>query len=719
MKTASTPFLPVLATMSLFACIAPSALADRAENAFVKVRAVGADVTRVDGRNFSAQGDIEVEIEAQPGWTLLTPSRVRVTKGRSPHYQVRSSGGEQTGGGDIWRTVTERVRVHVQDPALTATLDAGGPYVYAAPANGVWVAVSGSATGTPGLHVWEVRTTVYKNGEVVDTSAEIEPGDPFPLELDRWKWTWSPGAPGETNVQSFVSEPVLLPKGTYTASGTAEAWSSQCPDCHASKPASEPFVVSLLTISCNPWIGQDRTGDPSAPYTSPKVTATAKLEPENPDVKKVTWGGENKCEMSDPKDWTISLWTEDREKASDTYLGETITASACGATATTNFTIVKVDIMLDGLLEDQEESVGCFLPLLYYDLNSPAIVFPDHVKTALAPLSVKCKPISIPAEYPVTLCSSESLVLYSDSTGTGSRFASGTTFSALELATRSFFVSGRLLGSSERSESVSAAHAASHAQDLALGTVYGIHHSARKPARTNPNPYRTKYGVGEEVNLYAAPSSLPVLWATDNGTIASRTSHQTTYTATNRAAADTITASFTSIGKTISLDMQIVEPSGCEVLTAYGERAKAYANSEAGMKISMIMHPTDVSFYRVKFKENDCAATNCTGIFKGAENSPLLYHRANPAWASVFVDNYMGTDTAETGVMTNYFDGAYVWPITASWRVPEMNANTTVPLEWSSQQIQFWATGTAAVEKFERRAIRTTNTWESVVEIVK
>ena len=50
--------------MLLSVCITPSARADRAENAFVKVRAVGAGVTRVDGRNFSAQGDTEVEIEA-------------------------------------------------------------------------------------------------------------------------------------------------------------------------------------------------------------------------------------------------------------------------------------------------------------------------------------------------------------------------------------------------------------------------------------------------------------------------------------------------------------------------------------------------------------------------------------------------------------------------------------------------------------------------------
>ena len=249
MKTASTTFLPVLATMLLSVCITLSARADRAENAFVKVRAVGADVERVDGRNFSAQGDTEVEIEAQPGWTLLTPSRVRVTKGQSPRYRVKSVSNEDDGHGDIYWTTTEHILRHMEDPTVTAVVSAGGPYVYAAPQDGTNAVLSCSASATPGMHVWETRTTVYKNGAVVSTSASNS--DPFPLELDQWSWDWSLGPEnGTTNVQSFSTEPIHLSSGTYPAEGTVTASSSQCGDCHATdsvKQTAEVYKLELKT----------------------------------------------------------------------------------------------------------------------------------------------------------------------------------------------------------------------------------------------------------------------------------------------------------------------------------------------------------------------------------------------------------------------------------------------------------------------------------------
>ena len=234
--------------MLLSACIAPSARADRAENAFVKVRAVGSGVTRVDGRNFSAQGDTEVEIEAQPGWTLLTPSRVRVTKGQSPRYRVKSVSNEDDGQGDIYWTTTEHILRHMQDPTVTADVSSGGPYVYASPQDGTNVVLSCSATATPGMHVWETRTTVYKNGAVVSTSASNS--DPFPLELDQWSWEWSLGSEnGTTNVQSFSTEPIHLSSGTYPAEGTVTASSSQCNDCHASTPSSDTARIGKLSVS--------------------------------------------------------------------------------------------------------------------------------------------------------------------------------------------------------------------------------------------------------------------------------------------------------------------------------------------------------------------------------------------------------------------------------------------------------------------------------------
>jgi len=98
MKTASTTFLPVLATMLLSVCITLSARADRAENAFVVVEGDG--VVRLGGKNFAvlsdgADAETTVTITPQPGWQLLSPSRVKVKVGSPIPFQARSKSMEE------------------------------------------------------------------------------------------------------------------------------------------------------------------------------------------------------------------------------------------------------------------------------------------------------------------------------------------------------------------------------------------------------------------------------------------------------------------------------------------------------------------------------------------------------------------------------------------------------------------------------------------------
>ena len=394
MKTASTPLLPVLATMLLSVFITPSARADRAENAFVKVRAAGAGVTRVDGRNFSAQGDTEVEIEAQPGWTLLTPSRVRVTKTQSPRYRVKSKSGEDDGQGDLWWTVVQVITNHLTDPVVAASVSAGGPYVYALPDDGADAAATFTASATKlGTHEIETRTTTYHNGTVVDES--VEKSEPFTLDIDRWSWDWVFDDSGTTNRQAFTTPVQHLANGTHAASGTVEGRCSLCASCSGTASASTNVIVSLLKVSCNPWIGQDRTGDPAAEYESSKLVAAASLSPTNPAVKGVTWGGDHQCEESEKHDWNATFWTKNREKASATYLGETLTASAAGATAKTNFTIVKVDVSLSGCNEVGEENDG------------PCTVIPAIERAKIAATSISALPTAIFSCFPEDLPETE------------------------------------------------------------------------------------------------------------------------------------------------------------------------------------------------------------------------------------------------------------------------------------------------------------------------
>ncbi len=497
--------LALPATMLLLVLHVPSARADRAENAFVKVRAVGAGVTRVDGRNFSADGDAEVEITAQPGWRLLTPSRVKVTKGQSPRYRVKSVSNEDDGHGDLYWTETEQILHHQEDPSVLAQVSVGGPYVYAAPDEGINVVLSGTAAATPGTHVVETRTTVYKNGAVVSTSASNS--DPFPLELDQWSWEWSLGPEsGTTNVQSFSTEPVFLPHGTHTAHGKATGSSSRCTACKKSDTASTNFPVSLLAVACNPWVGQDCTGDPSAPYESPRATATASLDPANPAVRKVEWGGKSKCEKGITNDWSLTLWTENRDLASDTYLGEKVTATACGATATTNFTIVKVDVKIGGSGESSEENPGAYVGIGHREPEE----IPQWEFGSLKSVSFSIFPKDIPGNSPVSSVCSEQGGVYETIGWNGWESLNRAKLPATvgevnDCGDLSFH--GVAPSESLQDGTLSISHEASGASDQSKFTTVSIE---SRTAREQPEPRtRTKVGVMEEVSLILHPAGVP------------------------------------------------------------------------------------------------------------------------------------------------------------------------------------------------------------------
>nr|MBO6294210.1 hypothetical protein [Schwartzia sp. (in: firmicutes)] len=103
MKTATTSFLPVLATMLLSVCITPSARADRAENAFVVVEGDG--VVRLDGKNFavlsSGKGESLVKVTAQPGWKLESPSSAKVSAAKPLRYKATDASHEGSATGQL------------------------------------------------------------------------------------------------------------------------------------------------------------------------------------------------------------------------------------------------------------------------------------------------------------------------------------------------------------------------------------------------------------------------------------------------------------------------------------------------------------------------------------------------------------------------------------------------------------------------------------------
>lgn len=263
MKTPHHLFVPSLALLALSAnaaaaaaLVAPMAMA-RAEaaNAFVSVTPLGGGIERRGGRGFAVSvgdGETEVELRAQPGWRLLTPARVRVSRGATPRYRVVSDDGEQSGGGDILGHDEIRESVHDSDPEGRATL-AGGGAVFVAGTNAVHLAsfAASAVLDKPGRHAVTITSIDYRNGEEVGRSVETSEEEISP---DRWTWTWSFGPHRGTAEGATLSVSDLeLPIGRHRLAVSVHGANSTCERCKVDAAAETNLLVwSLATETVVP-----------------------------------------------------------------------------------------------------------------------------------------------------------------------------------------------------------------------------------------------------------------------------------------------------------------------------------------------------------------------------------------------------------------------------------------------------------------------------------
>lgn len=258
MKTPHHLFVPSLALLALSANaaaaaapVAPMAMA-RAEaaNAFVSVTPLGGGVERRGGRGFAVSvgdGETEVELRAQPGWRLLTPARVRVSRGATPRYRVASDDGEQSGEGDILGHDEIRESVHDSDPEGRATL-AGGGTVFVEGTNDTCLAsfAASAILDKPGRHAVTITSIDYRNGVEVGRSVETSEEEISP---DRWTWTWSFGPHRGTAEGATLSVSDLeLPIGRHRLAVSVQGTNSICERCNVAAVAETNLLVwSLAT----------------------------------------------------------------------------------------------------------------------------------------------------------------------------------------------------------------------------------------------------------------------------------------------------------------------------------------------------------------------------------------------------------------------------------------------------------------------------------------
>lgn len=205
------------------------------------------------------------------------------------------------------------------------------------------------------------------------------------------------------------------------------------------------------------WIGLNRTLVPAGQYASDPVVCTISRDPAL-SSSPVVWRYAGTCNRRAEATGTLSLWTTSRERASSAYRGETVTAYVPdGIPDSVRFTVLKLDVCVDGLDEQQEEEMGAFV----------------GKGTADATVAFSCEPDDLPSgEYVVIETTGSAQLL--EVLASGETVAASSAYPANEIGSRRFVLRGMSASSVDGDGTVRISHTASGAQDRAKFTVVEV-----------------------------------------------------------------------------------------------------------------------------------------------------------------------------------------------------------------------------------------------------
>ena len=225
---------------------------------------------------------------------------------------------------------------------------------------------------------------------------------------------------------------------------------------------------------------------------------------------------------------------------------------------------------------------------------------------------------------------------------------------------------------------------------------------------TIPSPReRLKIGVGEEVIITVEPASAgPVTWLPPSagGTLENKTATSAKFIAGAHATLGSTVGAKNSNGDVDTLSFEIVEP---EFETAYVKSEYVYPSGEqgAGMRLGIIVHPTDVSFDNVECREEIGPASNLSGYFKNNIYSFDLWHRPDPLWIGLNDGNAWQDDAKLSGVpqlVWSYWGGGeFDWIIPVKWRVfGETHSGRSLPDRIQKNSIEDSIGTTTVIKSF-------------------
>lgn len=453
-------------------------------NGFVVVDAPGVRVMGTGDAGFhvsrvGAAKDARGKVTARPGWRfasgkreIVFPLATLTTSGPAPsRHRVRSDLGEDETE-VTWEDCTFAAAmrdVHEVKPDFEVHASDDVLRLYTAPEKDVSVSASASVeTLSPGLHR---RTTTYSPCPVC--KAVPNPNKTEEQYEKTLQWEWRATGPGKPAVSKrFWSGRVEAANELQKVLFRAKATCDSCEQCTNQRTGETQLYIRRLEFSpCNRLFGLDRTdeGRYSESIVREYQVSLAGIAPVECEYE---WTECGICMFaSGVTDPTVSVRAQDPDRASTRIDAERLSVSATirrgeqsdTATCTTNFTVVKLDVQLPNVSEEEEETLGLEIP---YFPDPAGGSLSSEARAALVPLTITCEPDDVTGR--IEIEAPEKLVY--EKRG-NSYVAASRYYRVSDLKDKSFFVHGHAPSSARGDQAITVRHPPSGAVDRVCVTV--------------------------------------------------------------------------------------------------------------------------------------------------------------------------------------------------------------------------------------------------------
>ena len=469
------------------------AMAKTASNSFAEVSGEGVESDGEMGFVIkNVAGDVVITISERDGWKSEKESPYTYThkEGDTDNFYFAGREGEESVTvpiSNIWECAhnTTNSFPHSVDPGFKVTTNEHAILMYAYPEKGCEIIPGADFEPVKGSHVLKVFEVPCPNPKcdfgkrdnpISEEIVEVEPS----LKVETFV-----NDPDKKGIK--VGDKTLYPYGTYTGGFSVTNDNKKCSDCCADARGKTTFDVCEARLSAAEYIGLDRT---DAGYACEQFM-TANVYLENAVGKPgFAWTTGANCMISgdsDKSDAKIAVKRKSENvpggkgfEHSKSYRQEKLSCNAslsdghgssCEANVTLegSYTVVKVDVQIEGTTELQEEERGAYT---YYVPDGDSPLWQEEWTNSLKKVTITCEPSDgAMAAQTVDIKFTEHQLWVKAEDGTYEEAKNSYTVNELNKTT--FYLHGHEKSEKYKGEKIVATHNNSGATDQAFYTVFG------------------------------------------------------------------------------------------------------------------------------------------------------------------------------------------------------------------------------------------------------